>query len=70
MQQKLAAWFKYQTTETRMFKEAAWIRTESQSRFNMQRIDLLRRKEKLFKSKDVSTWGCPPEKLAEAMEFM
>lgn len=34
----------------------------------MSRIDLLKRKEKLFRRKDVSEWSCPPEKLSEAMD--
>jgi hypothetical protein len=46
------------------------LRNESISRFNMQRVDLLKRKEKLFRRKEVSEWGCPPEKLSEAMDSL
>jgi len=51
MNQKVASWFKYQMTEARTFKEAAWLRNESIQRFNMSRVDLLKRKEKLFRRK-------------------
>ena len=70
MHQKVASWFKYQMTEARTFKEAAWLRNESIQRFNMQRVDLLKRKEKLFRRKEVSEWGCQPEKLSEAMDSL
>jgi hypothetical protein len=70
MNQKVAQWFKYQTNETRTFNEACWLRNESITRFNMQRADLLKRKEKLFRKKDVASWGCPPEKLGEAMDSL
>ena len=36
----------------------------------MSRIDLLKRKEKLFRRKEVSEWSCPPEKLSEAIESL
>ena len=57
-------------TESKTFKEANWLRNESISRFNMQRIDLGKRKEKLFRRKEVSEWGCPPDKISEAMESL
>lgn len=37
MHQKVSSWFKYQMTESRTFNEAAWLRNESVTRFNMQR---------------------------------
>ena len=57
-------------SEATTFTESAWLRNESVHRFNMQRTDLLKRKEKLFKGKDVSKWACPPEKLHLAMEAL
>lgn len=68
MHSKFANWFKYQMTEAKTFKEAQWLRNESISRCKVQRADLLKRKEKLFRYKNVAEWGCPPEKLSEAME--
>lgn len=70
MQSKLAAWFKFQMTEANTFKEAAWLRNESVNRFYAQKKDLLARKEALFRKKDVSKWGCPPEQLHQAIETL
>ena len=70
MHTKVSPWFKYQMTEARTFKEAAWLRNESINRYLMQRTDLLKRKEKLFRNKNVADWGCPSEKLSEAMDSL
>ena len=39
-------------------------------RFNAQRIDLYKRKEKLFRRKDVTEWGCPPDQMRAAMDTL
>lgn len=52
MHAKVATWFKYQMTEARTFKEASWLRNESITRYKLQKEDLLKRKEKLFRSKN------------------
>ena len=70
MNQQLAAWFKYQRQESRSFQEAHWLRDESVARYNAQRVDLNKRKEKLFRRKDVTEWGVPSEKLREAMDSL
>lgn len=52
----LAGWFKYQRNEAKSFKEAHWLRDESVLRYNRQKDELLKQKERLFKRKDVSEW--------------
>jgi hypothetical protein len=52
MHAKVATWFKYQMTEARTFKEATWLRNESIQRYHIQKEDLAKRKEKLFRSKN------------------
>ena len=68
MNQQLAAWFKYQRQESRSFQEAHWLRDESVARYNAQKVDLNKRKEKLYRRKDVSEWGVPSDKLREALD--
>lgn len=47
-----------------------WLREESLSRFNSQKADLAKRKEKLFRRKDVTEWGVPSAQLREAMDTL
>jgi hypothetical protein len=70
MNQNLAAWFKYLRQEAKSYEEANWLRTESLSRYNAQRIDLNKRKEKLFRRKDVTEWGLSSDQLRPAMESL
>ena len=70
MNQQLAGWFKYQRQEARSYQEAHWLRAESVARFNAQKTDLNKRKEKIFKRKDVTEWGCSSETLREAMDSL
>ena len=66
----MAAWFKYLRQEAKSYEEAHWLREESLSRYNAQRIDLNRRKEKLFRRKDVTEWGCNSDQLRSAMDTL
>ena len=68
--QNLAAWFKYLRQESKCYEEAHWLREESLSRYNAQRIDLNKRKEKLFRRKDVTEWGCTQDQLRPAMDTL
>ena len=68
MNQQVAAWFKYQRQEARSYQEAHWLRDESVARYNAQRLDLNKRKEKLYRRKDVSEWGVPSDRLREALD--
>lgn len=70
MNQNLAAWFKYLRQEAKSYEEAHWLREESLSRYNAQRIDLNKRKEKLFRRKDVTEWGCSADQLRTAMDSL
>jgi len=68
--QNLASWFKYLRQEAKSYEEAHWLREESLARYNSQRIDLNKRKEKLFRRKDVTEWGCPSDQLRSAMDTL
>ena len=68
--QNLASWFKYLRQEAKSYEEAHWLRQESLARYNSQRIDLNKRKEKLFRRKDVTEWGCPSDQLRSAMDTL
>ena len=70
MNQNLAAWFKYMREESKSYQEADWLRAESLSRYNAQRVDLNKRKERLFKRKDVTEWGCPSDQMRAAMDTL
>ena len=70
MNQQLAAQFKIYREESKSFKEAHWLRDESLARYNSQRLDLAKRKEKLFRRKDVTEWGCPSSQLRDAMNSL
>ena len=70
MNQNLAAWFKYMREESKSYQEADWLRAESLSRYNTQRVDLNKRKERLFKRKDVTEWGCPSDQMRAAMDTL
>ena len=70
MNQNLAAWFKYLRQEAKSYEEAHWLRAESLARYNAQRIDLNKRKEKLFRRKDVTEWGCLSNELRPALETL
>jgi len=70
MNQNLAAWFKYLRQEAKSYEEAHWLRTESLSRYNVQRLDLNKRKEKLFRRKDVTEWGLSSDQLRPAMDSL
>lgn len=40
------------------------------ARYNAQRIDLNKRKERLFRRKDVTEWGCGSDQLRDAMDSL
>ena len=56
--------------ESKSYQEADWLRAESLSRYNAQRVDLNKRKERLFKRKDVTEWGCPADQMRAAMDTL
>ena len=68
--QNLAAWFKYLRQEAKSYEEAHWLRDESLARYTAQKADLNKRKEKLFRRKDVTEWGCPSDQLRAAMDTL
>ena len=70
MNQQLSAQFKVYRQESKSFQEAHWLRDESLARYNAQRNDLAKRKEKLFKRKDVTEWGCPATQMRDAMNSL
>lgn len=51
-------------------KEAWWLVREANKRYNAQKEELVRNKERLFKRRNVHEWGCPPDKTVEAMDSM
>ena len=66
----VAAWFKYLRQEAKSYEEAHWLHEESLARYNAQRIDLNKRKERLFRRKDVTEWGCSSDQLRPAMDTL
>ena len=70
MNQNLAAWFKYLRQEAKSYEECQWLRDESLRRYNEQRINLNKRKERLFRRKDVNEWGVPSDQLRAAMDTL
>ena len=56
--------------ESKSYEEANWLREESASRYNAQRADLNKRKERLFRRKDVTEWGCAPDQMRAAMDTL
>lgn len=70
MNHQLGSWFKYQKCASRCFKESHWLRDESLTRYTQAKSGLMKRKEKLFKEKNVSKWEIPAEKAREAVDIM
>ena len=70
MNNHLGSWFKYQQQSARCFKESHWLREESLTRYNQHKTDLLKKKERLFRAKNVSKWEIPAEKSREAVDVM
>lgn len=68
--QNIGTWFKYQRQEARCFKEAHWLRDESLTRYTTTKANMLTKKEKLFKGKDVSKWEIKEEKLRQAQDII
>lgn len=66
----MAQLFKYHRQEAKSYKEVHWLREESLARYNQQKTDLARRKERLFRRKDVTEWGVPSAQLREAMDTL
>ncbi len=70
MNHHLGSWFKYQKQASRCFKESHWLRDESLKRFTTHKTELMKKKERLFKEKNVSKWEIPAEKAREAVDIM
>ncbi len=51
-------------------KEAWWLVREANKRYNAQKEEVVRNKESWFKRRNVHEWGCPPDKIVEAMNTM
>jgi len=51
-------------------KEAFWLVREANKRFNAQKTELAKNKERLFRRQNVQEWGCPPDKMQEAMRSL
>jgi hypothetical protein len=69
MNHHLGSWFKYQKQSSRCFKESHWLRDESLTRYTLQKTNLMKKKEKIFKEKNVSKWELPADKAREAVDF-
>lgn len=70
MNHQCGSWFKYQRQAARCFKEAHWLRDESLTRYTKHKTDLLKKKEKLFREKNVSKWEIPAEQARDAVDVM
>ena len=51
-------------------KEAFWLVREANKRHDAQKEELAKNKERLFKRQNVQEWGCPPDKINEAMQSL
>lgn len=70
MNEMFSHWFKYQREQTQSLKEAFWLVREANKRFNAQKAELAKNKERLFRRQNVQEWGCPPDKMQEAMRSL
>lgn len=67
MNESLSSWFKFQRESSTSLKEAFWLVREANKRHVAQKAELLKNKERLFKRQNVQEWGCPPDKVNDAM---
>jgi hypothetical protein len=70
MNHHLGSWFKYQKQSARCFKESNYLRAESLNRYTSDKTNLMKKKEKLFREKNVSKWGIPADQAREAVDIM
>ena len=63
---ELNGWFKYHREEASSLRETQSLRDESKRKYDLRHAQLLKQKEKLFKSQDVLAWRVNSEDQAEA----
>jgi hypothetical protein len=70
MNESMSNWFKYQREESVSMKEAWWLVREANKRYKAQKEELVNNKQRLFKRRNVHEWGCPPDKIRDAMDSL
>jgi hypothetical protein len=70
MNHHLGSWFKYQKQASRCFHEAHWLRNESLTLYTKEKTQLMKRKEKIFRAKNVNKWEIPAEQVRDAIDVM
>lgn len=53
MNESLSSWFKFQRESSNSLKEAFWLVREANKRYDAQKAELLKNKERLFKRQNV-----------------